>query len=114
MTATTLSRAFNRLRYALFILAVIGTSSCATTEHRQVTKTDIETQTIRLIARREHWAGKPYVLANQDKYDGTWRVEAHAHDPRHTDCGCVLFMPGTRREILFSRSGRLISYVALQ
>lgn len=96
----------------LFIIAVMSLCSCATRETQPISRNDIKEKATRLIARREHWEGTPYLNVQQDQPDGTWRVEAHAFDPRHTECGCILFVPGTRREILFSRSGRFISYVS--
>lgn len=103
-----------RMRRSLFIVAMLGLSSCATPQQHQVTKIDIEAAAKRVIAKREPWGDTAYLSATQDVFDGTWRVEANALDPRHTECGCILFVPGTSRELLLSRSGRPISYVSLQ
>jgi len=102
---------WQRLPLLLAFVALLF-SSCATTPPREATRSEIESLSQRAIAKRETWGGTPYCTAVQDPFDGTWRVEAHAIDSAHPDCGCVLFVPGTRREILFSRSGRLISYVS--
>ena len=97
------------MRRARFIIAAFLLCSCASTQIREASQSDIVAATKRLIAQLEHCANEPYVNPQQDKYDGTWRVEVHEFgEPIHN--GEILFLPGTHREILFTRSGRLISY----
>ena len=106
----------NPMNSALFIIAILALSSCAAPPRHEATKGEIENTAKRLITRRESWAAKAQLRldARQDESDGTWRVTADALDPRHTECGCLLFVPGSSRELLFSRSGRLISYVPVR
>jgi hypothetical protein len=63
-----------------------------------------------LIVQREKWTYETHLTAAQDPIDRTWRVTANAVDPRHTKCACVLFVPGTGRELLFAPTGTLIGY----
>lgn len=42
---------------------------------------------------------------------GSWRVVTHECDTRKTECGCLLYLPDTGREILYKPTGKLISYV---
>jgi len=97
------------MKHSFLLAFTLGLSSCATYEKHQASKAEIETSAKQLIAKREHREDSLYRSVSQDA-DGTWRIQTHAIDPHHTECGCVLFIPGTGREILFSRSGKLINY----
>jgi hypothetical protein len=89
------------------VLASIA-CGCASGTNHVATRDEIVTATRRLVTQRERWEAESYINSRQDR-DGTWRVEvAEFGEPTHN--GEILFVPGSSREVLFSRSGRLISY----
>lgn len=96
------------------VLVILALSSCASPLRHEASQVEIETAATRYLTKHEPWAVKAQLSVNarQDTYDGTWRVTANALDPRHTKCGCIPFIPGTSRELLFSRSGRFIRCIA--
>lgn len=98
------------------IIAILGLSSCTALPHHEASKVEIENAATRYLTKREPWAAQARLTldARQDAHDGTWRVQANALDPRHTECGCILFVPGTSRELLFGPSGKFISCVSPQ
>jgi hypothetical protein len=93
------------------LIAFLLLCGCAGTPPSIASRSQIAASTRHLISQREHWPHEAFINPQQDKYDGTWRVEVHEFgEPIHH--GEILFVPGTDRELLFSRSGRLISYYA--
>ncbi|MCB1278517.1 hypothetical protein [Prosthecobacter sp.] len=93
----------------LFIVSVIA--SCSQIDQR-ATEVEIEAAAKRIAGK--HLPSSAQLASRLTKEsDGIWRVQVHQIDPRHTNCGCILFVPGTGREMLFKPSGRLISNVAL-
>ena len=107
MKATTL------LPLTLAAALLLDLTSCASFQRHEASMADIHAATKRIIAERENWGTRAHWGVGQD-LDGKWRVEAHALDLStiHKGAGCCGYAPGTGREILFSRSGKLISYVS--
>lgn len=103
------------MRHSLLLTTLLALSSCASPLRHEASKAEIENTAKRLLTRCEPWAAQAqlYIGIRQNADDGTWRVTANALDPRHTECGCAIFIPGTGRELLFSRSGRFISCSSL-
>lgn len=97
------------MKRALLLAVALGVSSCATHGHYQISKSEIEASTKRILAEREGWMENTHCYAEQES-DGSWRVVTHQFDTRKTECGCLLYLPDTGREILFKPSGKLIGY----
>ena len=103
------------MRQAPSVIAILALSACAALQRQDASKVEIEIAAKRSLTKREAWAAKAQLSLNarRDAYDGTWRVTASALDPRHTECGCIPLVPGTSRELLFSRSGALMSCIPI-
>ena len=97
------------MKPAFLLASLIGLCSCATQYQHQTCKAEIEASARKIVAKREGWTNGVYCNANKD-FDGYWRANVNLIDPRHTECGCIVFLPGTSREMIFSRSGKLINY----
>lgn len=95
--------------FRLFILSLI-LCSCAPVPVPAASKDDIVAHARQLIAEREGWKERTYIGVVQQSTDGTWRAEAHQLEPASAGCGCILFVPGSNRELQFSASGRLLIY----
>ncbi len=72
----------------------------------------ILTKAHRAVIQREAWAAKPSLyVASQDRYDGTWRVTVAKYaDVQPTEVASIVCEPGTQRELLFRRDGKLLFY----
>lgn len=95
-----------------YLLLIVGALvSCASIEHK-ATKTEIEASAKRIAGKRLPSSAQLAYRVKQES-DGVWRAEVHQIDPRHTNSGCIIFVPDSGREMLFKPSGKLISNVAL-
>lgn len=96
------------MRSLLFLLPVL-LASCGTT----VTQNEIFAQARTEIARRETWADNATILIQQhpDEFHLTWRAVAGSFDYSQAPTARGLrVVPGTEREMRFTRQGCLIGY----
>jgi len=96
------------MRSLLFLCPVL-LASCGTT----VTQNEIFAQARTEIARRETWADNATILIQQhpDEFHLTWRAVAGSFDySQAPSARGVRVVPGTERELRFTREGCLIGY----
>lgn len=96
------------MRSLLFLFPVL-LASCGST----VTQNEIFAQARTEIARRETWADNATILIQQhpDEFHLTWRAVAGSFDYSQAPTARGLrVVPGTEREMRFTREGCLIGY----
>jgi hypothetical protein len=91
----------------------VSWKGAASAPKHEASKAEIDRAVRRLIAHRETWVETAYLATAQDPFDQTWRVTANALDSRYTGHGCIPFVRGTGRELLFTPDGGLIGYYTL-
>lgn len=92
----------------LFLFPVL-LASCGTT----VTQNEIFAQARNEIARRETWSDNATILIEQhpDEFHLTWRAVAGSFDYSQAPTARgIRVVPGTEREMRFTREGCLMSY----
>jgi hypothetical protein len=93
----------------LLFLSPIVLASCG----GLVTQREIIEHTQAEIASRESWSDTAVILVDQKPNDWqyTWRVSAGAFDyTDYPNYRGIRMIPGTRRELCFSRDGCLMGY----
>jgi hypothetical protein len=94
---------------ALLLLLPVVLAGCGTS----VTQREILKRSQAEIARREPWSATATILVkNADDYSRiNWKVKAGAFDySDYPSYKGINFVPGTERELRFSRDGCLLSY----
>ncbi len=100
------------MRALLFFLPAVLTG-CSSFGSHSVTQREILKQSQLEIARRESWAGAAAIIVENpgELSRLTWKVRAGAFDysdyPHYKG---IYFVPGTERELRFTRDGCLMSY----
>ena len=94
---------------AIVPLLLLGITACSTFQASLATKEEVTASAKRIVAKRESWTGQVHYDVRQE-YDGSWRVSVNQLEPPHANHPCLLFVPGTSRYLVFTRTGKLVSY----
>lgn len=102
-------------RFSLLAILALILASCSTQAPHAATASEIQAAAKRIVEKRDKGPETLFCHdVSQDKDDGVWRVRIDRVDPQYLTSGHVLFLPGKGRELLFDRSGKLISFVPLR
>jgi hypothetical protein len=99
---------------AFLCLFPVVLAGCATTSSYPVSQREILRQSQVEIARREPWAPMAAIFAREsdDFSVVAWKVKAGAYERSdYPNFKGIYFVPGTERELQFSRSGCLLGYI---
>jgi hypothetical protein len=88
---------------------LLGITECSTFRTSPATKEGVIAAAKQLVTKRESWTGQVNYWVMQED-DGSWRVTVDEIAPPPANHPCLLFVPGTRRNVLFTRTGKLVSY----